>query len=89
MKTRSSRSCRWRSVSASVEEAAAPIVSICGGELFIYPEIGKLTREIIKKRRHVIICTNGMFIQKQANARVQTDLAAYVQHPPRRTARNA
>jgi hopanoid biosynthesis associated radical SAM protein HpnH len=50
---------------ASVEEAAAPIVSICGGEPFIYPEIGKLTREIIKKRRHVIICTNGMFIQKK------------------------
>ncbi len=32
----------------AVEECGAPIVSICGGEPMIYPEIGKLTREILR-----------------------------------------
>src|SRR5262245_28850970 len=36
---------------ASVDECGAPIVSICGGEPMIYPEIGRLTREILKKDR--------------------------------------
>src|SRR5262249_22040764 len=50
---------------ASVEEAGAPIVSICGGEPMIYPEIGRLTREILKRRKHIYLCTNGMFIRKR------------------------
>jgi hopanoid biosynthesis associated radical SAM protein HpnH len=50
---------------ASVDEAGAPIVSICGGEPMIYPEIGRLVREILKKRKHIYLCTNGMFIKKK------------------------
>src|SRR5258707_11632631 len=49
----------------SVDQAGAPIVSICGGEPLIYPEIGKLVRHILKRRKHVYLCTNGMFIQKR------------------------
>src|SRR5882757_2174385 len=49
---------------ASVEEAGAPIVSICGGEPLIYPEIGELCRRILAQRRHIYLCTNGMFIKK-------------------------
>ncbi|MCI0683122.1 MAG: adenosyl-hopene transferase HpnH [Gemmataceae bacterium] len=49
----------------SVDECGAPIVSICGGEPMIYPEIGKLVREILKKRKHIYLCTNGMFIKKK------------------------
>ena len=50
---------------ASVDEAGAPIVSICGGEPLIYPEIGRLVRGILKRRKHIYLCTNGMFIQKR------------------------
>src|SRR5271157_6003400 len=50
---------------ASVDEAGAPIVSICGGEPMIYPEIGRLVRGILQKRKHIYLCTNGMFIQKK------------------------
>src|SRR5271154_6422038 len=50
---------------ASVDEAGCPIVSICGGEPMIYPEIGRLVKEILKKRKHIYLCTNGMFIQKK------------------------
>src|SRR5881397_3435924 len=35
----------------SVDECGAPIVSICGGEPLIYPEIGPLVRDILKRRK--------------------------------------
>src|SRR5713101_5849237 len=50
---------------AAVDEAGCPIVSICGGEPMIYPEIGRLVKEILKKRKHIYLCTNGMFIKKK------------------------
>jgi hopanoid biosynthesis associated radical SAM protein HpnH len=49
----------------AVDEAGAPIVSICGGEPMIYPDIGVLVKGILKRRKHVYLCTNGMFIQKR------------------------
>ena len=49
----------------SVEECGAPIVSICGGEPMIYPEIGTLVKKILAKRKHIYLCTNGMFIEKK------------------------
>jgi hopanoid biosynthesis associated radical SAM protein HpnH len=49
----------------AVDECGAPIVSICGGEPMIYPEIGRLVREILRKRKNIYLCTNGMFIQKR------------------------
>ena len=49
----------------SVDEAGTPIVSICGGEPLIYPQIGELVRGILKKRKHIYLCTNGMFITKK------------------------
>src|SRR5436305_14971830 len=49
----------------SVDEAGAPIVSICGGEPLIYPEIGQLVDGIRKRGKFVDLCTNGMFIKKR------------------------
>src|SRR5262245_40352804 len=50
---------------AAVDEAATPIVSICGGEPMIYPQIGELVHGILKRRKHIYLCTNGMFIRKR------------------------
>src|SRR3977135_4181559 len=50
---------------AASDECGAPVVSICGGEPMIYPEIGRLTREILARGRHIYLCTNGMFIRKR------------------------
>src|SRR3954447_12836276 len=50
---------------ASVDECGAPIVSICGGEPMIYPDLGPLVRGILKRRKHIYLCTNGMFIRKR------------------------
>lgn len=49
----------------ALDECGAPIVSICGGEPFIYPDLGRLVREILGRRKHIYLCTNGMFIRKR------------------------
>lgn len=49
----------------AVDESGAPIVSICGGEPMIYPGIEELTAKIIERKKHVYLCTNGMFIEKK------------------------
>ncbi|HVP64691.1 MAG TPA: adenosyl-hopene transferase HpnH [candidate division Zixibacteria bacterium] len=51
----------------AAEECGAPMVSICGGEPLIYKEIGRLTAELLKRKKHVILCTNGMFLTKKIN----------------------
>jgi hopanoid biosynthesis associated radical SAM protein HpnH len=50
---------------AAVDECAAPVVSICGGEPMIYPGIGELTAKILERDKVVILCTNGMFIRRK------------------------
>ena len=50
---------------AAAEDCGAPVVSICGGEPMIYPEIGRLTRELLDRGKHIYLCTNGMFIRKR------------------------
>ena len=50
---------------AAMEECGAPVVSICGGEPTIYPELGRLVREILARGRHIYLCTNGMFMRKR------------------------
>src|SRR4051794_25389241 len=50
---------------ASVDEAGAPIVSICGGEPLIYPQIGELVHNILKRRKHIYLCTNGVYLTKK------------------------
>jgi hopanoid biosynthesis associated radical SAM protein HpnH len=50
---------------SAVDEAGAPIVSICGGEPLIYPEIGGLVRGILKKRKNIYLCTNGVFLERK------------------------
>ena len=42
----------------AVDQAGAPVVSICGGEPTIYPELPQLVEEIIKRKRHIYLCTN-------------------------------
>lgn len=50
---------------AALDDCGAPIVSICGGEPMIYPEIGRLVKEILARKRNIYLCTNGMFIRKR------------------------
>ena len=49
----------------SVDEAGAPIISICGGEPLIYPEIGELVSGILHRKKHIYLCTNGVFLERK------------------------
>lgn len=50
---------------AAVSECGSPIVSICGGEPLIYPEIGSLVENLIDLRKHIYLCTNGLLLEKK------------------------
>jgi hopanoid biosynthesis associated radical SAM protein HpnH len=50
---------------AAAEDCGAPIVSICGGEPTIYPELDVLVRELLARKRHIYLCTHGMFIRRR------------------------
>lgn len=46
-------------------ECGAPMVSICGGEPLIYPQIEDLVSGLLAQKRIVYICTNGIFMRKK------------------------
>jgi len=46
-------------------ECGAPIVSVCGGEPLIYPDIELLVAKILAARKHVYLCTNGLLLEKR------------------------
>ena len=48
----------------AVDITGAPVVSICGGEPTIYPELPELVSEIIKRKRQIILCTNGLLLDE-------------------------
>src|SRR3989440_2734308 len=48
----------------AVEETQAPIVSLCGGEPTIYPELKELLEGIISRKRHIYLCTNALLLDK-------------------------
>jgi len=52
----------------AVDECGAPMISICGGEPFLYPELPQLVAEILKRGKYIQLCTNGMFLTKKLDA---------------------
>ena len=47
----------------AVEECGAPIVSIPGGEPLMYPDIGRLVRELVARKKYVYLCTNAILLE--------------------------
>ena len=50
---------------AAVDECGAPMVSIPGGEPLMYPEIGRLVRELVARRKYVYLCTNAILLKEK------------------------
>jgi hopanoid biosynthesis associated radical SAM protein HpnH len=48
----------------AVDECGAPVVSICGGEPTVYPEIVELIEGVIARRKHAIMCTNALMLDR-------------------------
>jgi hopanoid biosynthesis associated radical SAM protein HpnH len=52
----------------AVEECGAPIVSIPGGEPLMYPDIGRLVRELVARQKYVYLCTNAILLKDKLTA---------------------
>ncbi len=50
---------------AAADECNAPMVSICGGEPLIYPQIEALVDGLLAQRRIVYICTNATLMRRK------------------------
>src|ERR1035437_1427824 len=50
---------------SAAAECNAPMVSICGGEPLIYPQIESLVEKLLEQKRIVYICTNAWFMRKK------------------------
>jgi len=56
-------------------ECNAPMISICGGEPLIYPQIEELVVGLHAQGRIVYICTNGLFMRKKMREYLASALA--------------
>ena len=59
---------------AAAEECNAPMVSICGGEPLIYPQIEALVEGLHKQKRIIYVCTNAMFMRKKMREWLASEL---------------
>lgn len=50
---------------AAVEECGAPVVSIPGGEPLIHRDIARIVEAIVKRKKFVYLCTNGLLLKKR------------------------
>jgi hopanoid biosynthesis associated radical SAM protein HpnH len=49
---------------SSVDECPAPIVTITGGEPFLYPHVYDLVKGVLQRGKHIQFCTNGLLLEK-------------------------
>jgi len=56
----------------AVEECGVPMVSIPGGEPLMYPDIGRLVQELVKRRKYVYLCTNAILLKQRLDEGVFT-----------------
>jgi hopanoid biosynthesis associated radical SAM protein HpnH len=49
----------------AAEECGAPMVSIPGGEPLMYPDIGRLVRELVARKKYVYLCTNAILLKEK------------------------
>ncbi len=54
----------------ALDDCGAPIVSICGGEPTIYPELKELTEAIISRKRHIYLCTNALLLDSKVYGKI-------------------
>jgi hopanoid biosynthesis associated radical SAM protein HpnH len=48
----------------AVEECGAPIVSLAGGEPLMHPQIDEIVRQLLARKRIVLLCTNALLMPK-------------------------
>ena len=56
----------------AVEECGAPMVSIPGGEPLMYPDIGRLVRQLVERGKYVYLCTNAILLKQRLEEEIFT-----------------
>ena len=60
----------------AANECNAPMVSICGGEPLIYPQIEALSSTLLNEQKRVVyLCTNAMFMRRKMRAYLAREFA--------------
>lgn len=54
----------------AADDCGAPLVSICGGEPTVYPELKELIDGLIERRRHIYLCTNALLLDKRVFGKI-------------------
>jgi hopanoid biosynthesis associated radical SAM protein HpnH len=49
----------------AVDECGAPVVSIPGGEPLMYPDIGELVAQLVKRKKYIYLCTNAILLKEK------------------------
>ena len=65
---------------AAIEECGAPMVSIAGGEPLVHPEVHVIAQELIKRKKFVYLCTNGILMKKKLDLFEPSPYFAWVVH---------
>lgn len=55
----------------AAEACDAPLVSVCGGEPTVYPELRELIDGLIDQKRHVYLCTNALLMEKRVWGKIE------------------
>ncbi len=50
---------------AAAEECGAPMVSVCGGEPLIHPEIDRVISGLVERGKFVYLCTNAILLERK------------------------
>ena len=54
----------------AVEDCGVPIVSLCGGEPTLYPELKELLDSLVARRKHVYLCTNALRLEDKVFGKI-------------------
>src|ERR1700704_3397935 len=55
---------------AAVEECGTPRWASPGGEPLMYPDIGRLVAELVKRKKYIYVCTNAILLKEKLEAGV-------------------
>ena len=64
----------------AVDECPAPIVSIPGGEPLLHPEIDRLVRELVARRKYIYLCTNALVLEEKLHLFEPTKYLSFSVH---------
>jgi len=65
---------------AAAGECDAPVVSISGGEPLLHPDINAIVEGIVRQRRFVYLCTNGLLMKQALKVLSPSRYFAFVVH---------